>query len=409
MADRFEPEVPELEITLYSVPESLKDQAFHVMTMVWNGKPEIADSKGLKDAYSFVISFLTRYTARDFKPAFKEAGMKVKEMTLTQQTLVGWQSVFKGRKFEDLPNRHILLINNMILMMLCAKQPTEANYNDWSLNRARALMSVYQQEWQVAYQPFLMTLEWAKLVARVAQSSREFRINILGHVFDRSAVSDYNKRAFCYVMGMLRYARLTTILITRLYVTADPNQKILQDPYLAADREAWICALRALEKFPLALRPYAGIIADEGMEAVLGGQQLHNITYIALVVGARKQESLNNFTKPKVSHQAKLDELIAKYFPPDPILGPLESHDEIETLPLFGVRPLDEKMLARFTTVIRASEGLGPMRGDGLGEASVQTGQRQFPTVSETDEKRYLEMIDPGKPATRPPSPASSG
>lgn len=347
--------LPLTEITAFKPTPDLCERMLTVMTECWNGKPLTDEVENC----SFIATYMTFYLGRGLQDDFIECGYRLKEENVTAEVIAGWSSDFMPKAYED---QLFVVVNNCLLVMLCAKPVTDVSYKTWATNRAKAIFQLYSKTFPADGFQYLVSQEWASIVSLLMQHSQPLRVDVVLFAVRMAHGTSKYKRAYAYTATMLKYARLTTIVLTRLYITSGPGKQILFDPYLAPDRFYWITALKALNSFPEELRPYAGIMADMETAALLGGKQLHTIAYIALEVGQRKQPSLENFYHPVVPHTEVLQALINKYFPSEEIEYPIEETPEEADIGLLKVKPMSTVFGRRWASVTSTFSSLAPLR-----------------------------------------------
>nr|WPV62280.1 MAG: hypothetical protein [Usmuvirus newyorkense] len=346
--------LPLIKLDVYRPPEGLEQKAISIMTGCLPSRPEGVEL----DRLSFLASYIELYLDRPVDVDLRECGYEVERKTLSITDLSRWKMFFHPVVY---PDPLFVVVNNCLLVMLCAKPVNPSGYATWSGHRAKAIFQLYDKPFPPNGSQYLLSFEWAGLVSKWMQRSQLLRVNILTYAIEASHGATQYKRAYLYTVTMLRYARLTPIVLIKLYILS-AHTGIMREPYLSADAYCWKLASETLDGFAREIRPYMGILADLDVASVLGGKQLHNLTYIALKVGAQKQKSLQMFAQPTVDDPRALDKLIEKYFPPVPpdvMMLPKELEFEPS---LEEPKPLREIFRTQYHMVSQAFQSVEPVQ-----------------------------------------------
>lgn len=307
--------------------------------------------------HSFLASYFEYYLNAQLDQAFNECGYQLKREPMTDAVIATWRSLYKP---VVLPDPLYIVVNNCLIVMLCAKPVIEVGYRSWAKSRAKAIFQLYKKQLPEDGSKYLLSFEWASIIAGWMQDSQSMRINFLTHAIILGRGATQYRRAYMYAATMLRYARLTTIVLVRLFLIS-ARSGILREPYLASDVYCWKIAANTLNSYPRDVRPYAGILADLETAALLGGRQLHKLTYIAVKVGEKKQKSLSQFKIPSLPDELELDRLIQKHFPEVQMDVPLLPYEELGAVDVLEAKPVQEMFAGNLALVQRAFKSLEPV------------------------------------------------
>lgn len=332
---------PKISIECYIMTPDLKTKAIELMAACLRSKP----AEGLPpiERYaneSFMATYINLYFGQNIAPLMTECGLKLVYKPIDNSILSSWDLMYTPIPPSE---KFITIVNHCLIVLLCAKQVRPEFYLQWAINRAKALFQVYNLVWVDTYRESLLSFGWAALISKWLQQSQALRTALLVKALNLAQTEgSFHRKAYEYATNMLRYARLTTIVLTRLYITSAKHSPILLDDHLNADRIHWHNALNVLEAFPVDMRPFAGIIADMKTASALGGKPLHNLTYIAVQVAMRSQRTLENFQLPADVDAPLLNRLIHQYFPTEGVERPLEDYTErdLELVPAPNVAAL---------------------------------------------------------------------
>lgn len=345
--------LPLTKIVVYSPSGEYIPKAIDTFTECLPGKPTGEQS----EVRSFLASYFEYYLDARLDNAFNECGYTIERTNMTDVIIATWRSLYHPVKF---PEPLYIVVNNCLLVMLCAKPVIAEGYSLWAKSRAKAIFQLYRKKLPDDAGQYLLSIEWATLVAGWMQDSQSMRVNFLTHAIILARGATQYRRAYLYSSTMLRYARLTTIVLVRLFLVS-AHSGILREPYLAPDVYCWKIAAATLNGYPREVRPYAGILADMDTAALLGGKQLHRLTYIAVKVGARKQHSLEKFKLPELDDKTRVEDLIKKHFPEDHLADQLLPYEDLTAIDLLEAKPIQEMFSDNWDKIKRAFRSIEPI------------------------------------------------